>query len=48
VPDEAVTLMSKLPIPAVLYRLMGDLGWRRQARSNGARRRLRARPFAGG
>jgi multimeric flavodoxin WrbA len=47
VPDEAVRLMGKLPIPAFVYRKMGHLGWRKQAKEAGARSQLAARPFAG-
>jgi hypothetical protein len=47
IPDEAVTLMARLPIPAAAYRFMGELGWRKLAKGNGVRRDLVARPFEG-
>lgn len=43
VPAEAVELMSKLLIPAWLYRVAGSLGWWLQARPNGALGKLRTR-----
>ncbi|HET6495864.1 MAG TPA: NAD(P)H-dependent oxidoreductase [Thermoleophilia bacterium] len=45
VPDEAVVSMGKLPIPGFVYRKMGDMGWRGQAKASGARARLAAQPF---
>lgn len=47
VPDAAIELMMKAPMPDAAYRLLGDLGWRYQAYRNGlAQRALRARPLA--
>ena len=48
IPDEAVTLMARLPIPAAAYRFMGDVGWRKLAKGNGVRRDLKTRPFEAG
>jgi len=47
-PDEAVALMARLPIPAAAYRFAGDHGWRKLAKSHGAQRLLKARPFEDG
>ena len=45
-PNEALTLMLKAPLPDALYRLIGDLGFRYQLHLHGVRQRdLRARPF---
>ncbi len=46
VPDEAVALMAKPFIPAWMYRLMGGLGWRQQAKPNGVADQLGRRPHA--
>jgi multimeric flavodoxin WrbA len=49
VPDAAFQAIIAPPLPDVLYRLAGDLGFRWQARRLGtAQRELRARPFAPG
>ena len=48
VPDEAVALMARLPIPAAAYRFMGDFGWRKLAKDHGVQRLLKARPFDAG
>jgi hypothetical protein len=45
IPVEAVKLMARPLVPARLYTLVGDYGWKRQARRNGVGRQLRARPF---
>lgn len=45
VPDEAVALMARPMVPSRLYTLLASMRWRREARANGARRRLAARPF---
>jgi hypothetical protein len=45
VPDEAVRLMARPLIPARLYTLLGNLGLKRDARANGVREELDARPF---
>jgi hypothetical protein len=45
-PAEAIEAMAEAPLPHAIYRLIGDLGWRRMAWSNGVRQRdLRARPL---
>ncbi len=46
VPDEAVRLMAKLPIPAFGYRFMANWGWRSQFRKRGEGESLKAAPFA--
>lgn len=45
VPEEAATVMARPFIPALVYMLMGNLGWLMQARRNRALTRLAARPF---
>jgi hypothetical protein len=46
VPEAAIELMMKSPLPDAAYRLLGDLGWRYQAYQHGlAQRELRARPL---
>jgi len=46
VPAAALDEILRPPMPEVLYRLAGDLGWRLQARTRGATQRsLRARPL---
>ncbi len=45
VPAAAVKQMARPLLPVSLYTFMGDLGWKRQARRNGVRRQLGARPF---
>lgn len=44
-PPEAIALLARPMMPLRLYTFMGDMGWRMQARRNGAYRQLRARPF---
>jgi hypothetical protein len=46
VPDEAVRLMVKLPIPAIGYRFMANWGWRSQFKRRGEGESLKAAPFA--
>lgn len=46
VPDEAVDLMARPLIPSRLYTLVASRRWKREARANGVRRQLGARPFA--
>jgi len=46
VPPEATQLMAKSVVPAFLYALMGNMGWKKQAKQNGADKKLRDRPFA--
>jgi hypothetical protein len=49
VPDAALQSIIEPPLPDVLYRLMGDLGFRWQARRLGTpQRNLLAKPFATG
>lgn len=48
VPEEAAALMSRPMMPARMYTLAGDMGWRKQAWDNGVYRQLRARPFQQG
>jgi len=45
IPEEVAALMAQPLLPSRLYTLMGDFGWRWQARQNGVYRRLGARPF---
>lgn len=47
VPDEAVTLMARPLIPSRLYTVLASRRWKREARANGVRGQLRARPFTG-
>lgn len=45
-PETAIQRMAEAPIPDVAYRLMGDIGWRWQAHTNGlAQHELGARPL---
>ncbi len=46
VPDEAVRLMAKLPIPAFGYRFMANRGWHSQFKKRGEGESLKAQPFA--
>ncbi len=45
VPDDAIRLMAKPLIPKRMYTTMGNLGWRRQAKRYGVRKKLRDRPY---
>jgi hypothetical protein len=46
IPTAAIERMAASPMPDVLYRLVGDMGWRYQAHKNGlAQAALRARPL---
>ena len=45
IPSEAVSLMARPMMPAVVYTVIGNLGWKIQARKNGVSRRLGARPY---
>jgi multimeric flavodoxin WrbA len=45
IPAEAVALMSRPTIPPWLYRILGGIWWRRQAKSHDAQHRLRDRPY---
>jgi hypothetical protein len=46
VPAAAISLMAQPLMSPRLYTLMGDVGWRLQARQHGTLRRLGDRPFA--
>lgn len=45
VPEEAVELMGKPIVPAWLYLLFGEFGWRQRARVFGCKANLQDRPF---
>jgi multimeric flavodoxin WrbA len=44
VPNEAIELVSKSIIPSGMYKMMGNLGWRIQARRYGALKRMKDKP----
>jgi len=46
VPAEAELLLGRPAIPPWLYRIVGDLRWRKAGRQNGVRRGLKAKPYA--
>lgn len=46
VPDEARRLVRKLAVPAWVYRLLADRGFRKAAKKHGALRDVDARPYA--
>ena len=46
VPAEATELLSKFPMPAWLYALGGNWGWRRQAKRNRVKTPLTHRPHS--
>ena len=46
VPDEAVQLMAKPPIPKIGYRFMANWGWRSQFKKRGRGGSLKDQPFA--
>jgi hypothetical protein len=46
VPAEAVDLMAKPLMPRWLYTAVGNRGWKQQAKKNGVRNRINARPYA--
>jgi hypothetical protein len=46
IPAEAQRLARELTIPAWLYRLIGERGFRKEARKHGVRHELAARPYA--
>jgi hypothetical protein len=46
IPEEAISLMAKPVMPAWLYVLGGNMGWRSQAKRHGVRNQLDARPYA--
>jgi len=46
IPNQAVEMAAKLPIPVWLYRSFGNSGWKRQAKTNGLQTRdLYNRPY---
>jgi len=45
VSGEAIRFMAKPLIPGWMYTTVGRLGWRRQAKGYGARKKLRDRPY---
>ena len=47
VPDEAVRSIGKMPIPKFVYRMTGEMGMMKQAKTAGVRAQIAARPFAG-
>jgi multimeric flavodoxin WrbA len=44
IPNEAIELVSKSIIPSGMYKMMGNLGWRIQARRYGALKRMKDQP----
>lgn len=47
VPSEAVDLMARPFMPRWLYTTIGNWGWKKQAKKNGVRGKLMARPYEG-
>jgi hypothetical protein len=45
IPQDALDLTSKEFIPPSLYRTIGNLGWKRQARKYGVRKKLKDKPY---
>jgi len=45
IPDEAVGLMARPPMPRWVYSLAANWGFRREIRKHGVRRQVRARPY---
>ena len=45
VPGEAVSLMARPTIPAWMYTVIGDIGWRLKARRRGTGTRMKDRPY---
>jgi multimeric flavodoxin WrbA len=45
IPDEAIGLMARPLIPAWMYTTIGNIGWRRQAKRYGTRKKLHDRPY---
>lgn len=45
IPEKAVTLMAKPVIPPWIYTIIGSVQWRRQAKGNGVKERMNARPL---
>jgi multimeric flavodoxin WrbA len=48
IPHEAVNLMAKPLVAPALFAIIGDIGWRLQARKFGAQWRLHAQPYEDG
>lgn len=48
VPATAVALLAKPMMPAALYTLLGNVGWRWQASRHGVHRHLKERPYQAG
>ena len=46
IPEEAQTLMAKPVVPYWVYRLVGGMSWRQQAKRWGAQKSLRQEPYA--
>lgn len=46
VPEEAEALLARPAIPPWLYRMVGDLSWRRASRQNDVQHALKATPYA--
>lgn len=45
IPQEAADLISKKLIPASLYKIMGNIGWRSQARRYDVKQKLKDKPY---
>ena len=45
IPEEAIELVAKRFMPITLYTKMGNLGWNRQAKKFGARKKIKAKPY---
>jgi hypothetical protein len=45
VPGEAVSLMARPTVPAWMYTVIGDIGWRLKARRRGTGTRMKDRPY---
>lgn len=45
IPEEAIELVAKRFMPITLYSKMGNLGWNRQAKKFGARKKIKAKPY---
>lgn len=46
VPQEAIDLISKKIIPYSLYNIIGNLGWKSQAKKFNARKKLKDKPYS--
>ncbi|MFW9929284.1 MAG: NAD(P)H dehydrogenase, partial [Candidatus Thorarchaeota archaeon] len=46
IPQEAIEITSKSVIPSSLYRIVGNLGWKRMAKRYGAKGKLKGKPYA--